>query len=214
MRITKIEPQKKNPNRRNIYLDGEFAVGVGAETLLRFGLRTGDELSPDTLKAIENAEEQSGAKHAALRFLAHRHRTRKEIRDRLREKEFGEEEINRAIDDLERAGLVNDAAFARMFARDQLALKPTGTILLKRKLLLLGVSKEIVDSTLAEVLQNVDQHEDVIRAGEKFLRKSLAINPDQDTPRLRSKLTRYLGGRGFDWDMIEDAVRSLLTRET
>jgi regulatory protein len=213
MRITKIEPQKKNPTRRNIYLDGEFAVGVGAETLIRFGLRTGDEVGAEKLKVLEQTEELLSARNVALRFLGHRQRSKKEIRDKLREKEFGEEEILQALDALEQAGLVNDAAFARMFARDHLALRPTGTLLLKRKLLMLGVDKGTIEEALAEVLQDVDQQENARTAGEKFLRKALAISPDQDAARLRSKLTRHLAGRGFGWDTIDAVVRSLLTKE-
>ncbi|MBM2846333.1 MAG: regulatory protein RecX [Bacteroidetes bacterium] len=213
MRITKIEPQKKNPARRNIYLDGEFAVGVGAETLIRFGLRTGDEVGADKLKALQQTEELSSARNVALRFLSYRQRSRKEIRDKLREKEFGEEEINQALDALERTGLVNDAAFARMFAHDHLALRPTGSILLKRKLLMLGVDKATIEEALADVMQNVDQNENAQQAGEKFLRKALAISPAQEKHRLRSKLTQFLVRRGFGWDAIGSAVAALLTDE-
>ncbi|MBM2842078.1 MAG: recombination regulator RecX, partial [Bacteroidetes bacterium] len=93
MRVTKIESQKKNPRRKNVYADGEFVAGVSDETLLRSGLRTGDEISDERLKILIQEEETSSAKQVALRFLAHRPRTTKEIRDKLREKEFAEEEI-------------------------------------------------------------------------------------------------------------------------
>ena len=113
MRITRIEPQKKNPHRKNIYADEQFLIGVSDETLLRFGLRTGDELGDATLKALQATEELLGAKSVALRFLARRQRTEKEIRNKLREKEFGDEEIQKTIDDLRTLGFLNDEEFAR-----------------------------------------------------------------------------------------------------
>ncbi len=141
MRITSIEPQKKNPTRRNIFADGDFVAGVSAETLLRFGLRVGDEIAPPLIAAIEKAEELVGAKGVALRFLTVRPRTEREIRDKLREKEFGDEEIAQTIASLKASGLLDDAAFARMYIRDALAGRGAGKILLKKKLLLLGVEK-------------------------------------------------------------------------
>jgi regulatory protein len=44
-KITAISVQKKNPNRVNIYLDGEFAFGVARITAA--WLKNGDELSDE-----------------------------------------------------------------------------------------------------------------------------------------------------------------------
>ena len=53
MQITKIEVQKKKQNRFNIYLNNEFAFGVDEDTLLKFGLTKGTELTQDTIREIE-----------------------------------------------------------------------------------------------------------------------------------------------------------------
>ena len=130
MRITKIERQKKNPRRKNIYADGEFVLGLSDETLLKAGLRTGDEIGTDRLKSLLQVEETINAKRVALRFLAQRPRTTKEIRDKLRESEFSEMDVSRTIESLKQAGLINDIEFARMYVRDALALKAIGRNLL------------------------------------------------------------------------------------
>ena len=83
MRVTRIAPQKKRPGRRNIYIDGSFAIGVGAETLLRSGLRTGDEVDPAFLSTLERTERESALRAAALRLLSARPRSVRELRDRL-----------------------------------------------------------------------------------------------------------------------------------
>ena len=75
MRITRIESQKKNPTRKNIYADGSYVAGVSDETLLRAALRSGDEITVEQLKALVSQEDTSSAKRTALRFIAHRPRT-------------------------------------------------------------------------------------------------------------------------------------------
>ena len=86
MKITSIESQKNRPERRAIFADGQFLIGVGAETLIRSGLRTGDEITPQTLSLLQRMEETLGAKTAALHFLTIRPRSEREVRDKLREK--------------------------------------------------------------------------------------------------------------------------------
>ncbi|MEO8168941.1 MAG: RecX family transcriptional regulator, partial [bacterium] len=159
MRITRIESQKKNPARKNLYADGEFLTGVSAETLIRFGIRTGDEIDEEKLKALQATEELQGAKSVAFRFLARRQRTEKEIRDKLREKEFGDEEIGKTIETLRGLGFLNDREFAGSYIRHQLTLRPKGKILLKQKLLMLGVAKDVVDAALEEAFQETGQEQ-------------------------------------------------------
>lgn len=208
MKITKIEPQKRRPGRKSIYADGEFAIGVAADTLIRFGLRTGDEITPATLRALAHAEELLAARTAALRYLAVRPRTVREIRDALRLKEFPEDVAAETIASLEDARLLDDAAFARSYIRNALSLKPTGRALLKRKLLLLGVDRVLAEEALEEILEGVSQDDEAARAASSFVaRKSARGKPD---PRLREQLTGYLLRRGYTWAIVERAVKSAL----
>ncbi len=207
MRITKIEGQKNNPSRKNIYVDGEFAVGISAETLLRFGLRTGDEIDESRLKALQAAEELQSAKQAALRLLARRPRSEREIRDKLREKEFGDEEIRQAIASLRSAGILDDEAFARTFIRDQLTIRPKGPVALKQKLLLLGIKKEIIDAALEEAFRESSQEEIALEAARKFLRRTA----HGDLRSTRQKLSAFLSRRGFSWEVIAGVMSKVLT---
>jgi regulatory protein len=213
MRITRVETQKKNPSRRSIYADGEYVLGVSIETLLKSGFRTGDEITPDQLKTLLCEEEAAEAKRVALRYLSHRPRTAKEVRDKLRNKEFPDSDISQAIGDLERAGLLNDAEFARMYIRDAIAAKAVGRTLMKRKLLLLGVEKSVVEAALDETFGEVNVEESALEAARKFMRKSTATHKPSDMARLKSRLENFLGRRGFSWDTIAPIVRTLIKEE-
>jgi regulatory protein len=207
MIITRIEPQKKRPGRKNIYADGEFVAGVSDETLLAFGLRTGDEITPERIKLLERAEELFGAKSAALRFLAVRPRSEREVRDRLREKEFGDEEIQKTVEDLTSAGLLDDDAFARAYIRNALALRPVGRVALMRKLLLLGVAKEKAVAALEETLAGTDQEADAARAAAGFLKRSASLSRREDPRKTRARLTAFLLRRGYTWEIVRPVVQ-------
>ncbi len=213
MRITRIESQKKNPRRKNIYADGEFMIGVSDETLLRAGLRTGDEIDEGRIRALARDEEISGVRKAALRFLSHRPRTAREIRDKLRSEEFGDADIEQTINSLKQSGLVNDADFARMYISDALSAKATGKNLLRRKLLLLGVEKEIVDQALRNAFATVDQEAEALEAGRQFLKKSLATHKPAQPHRIRQRLANFLARRGFSWDTIETVTKTLIMEQ-
>lgn len=211
MRISHIEPQKHRPRRKNIYVDGAFVTGISDETLLQFGLRTGDEVTHEVLTALQRAEEVHGAKQVALRFLGHRPRSRKEIRDKLREKEFAEDEIEDTIAVLERAGLVNDAEFARMYIRDQLALRPTGTLVLKRKLLLLGIDRQTIETVMQEFSKEIDEPQAALDAARRFVKRNAIPATPKGRLAYKRRLLAFLGRRGFTWDAVQTAQRAVLS---
>jgi regulatory protein len=209
MRISSIQKQRRR-GRWNIYADGEFIAGVSEETLLLFGLRKGDELTPDRLDAIRDAETRTMAKRSALRLLARRPRTVREIRDRLRTQEFSDKDITSIIEDLTRAGLLNDLTFAETYTRDALALRPAGKLLIKRNLLRLGVDASTVDGVIEQAFTTHAQDEAALALARTYLRKARALQSPADTRKVRNRLAAYLARRGYPWETIQQVVRKLL----
>lgn len=210
MRITKIEPQKKQRGRRNLYADGQFVLGLSDETLLRAGLRTGDELSEERLASLKKMEERQHARRTALRYLSTRPRTARELRDRLREAECADEDIAAVIADLTASGLVNDEEFARMFVRDALAHRPSGRLLLRQKMLLIGLDRTLVDRALEEYIGAGAQEEAALRAARAYVARKPKGRTQEERRKLRSLTAAHLARRGFSWDVITPALRTIL----
>ena len=97
-----------------------------------------------------------------------------------------------------------------MYIRDVLATRASGKILLKRKLLLLGVDKGIIADALQEAFTNIDEETSALDAGRKFLKKSAKPRNAVDRANLRNRLASFLGRRGFEWSFIEPALKQLL----
>ena len=71
MRITAVTAQKHDPERVNLYIDGEFRCGLCIQTAADFGLAPGRELSPRELNDIAAADAYPAALNAGL-CLAHK----------------------------------------------------------------------------------------------------------------------------------------------
>ena len=52
MLVTAIIPQKKDPAKRNIFIDGEFAFSLIAQDVLYFKLREGEPIPQETYDTI------------------------------------------------------------------------------------------------------------------------------------------------------------------
>ena len=69
MRITKLEYQKKDPDRVNVYIDEKFAVGISANDVIKLGLYKDKEISQDELNKIIGESEFGKLFNTALNFL-------------------------------------------------------------------------------------------------------------------------------------------------
>src|SRR5262245_60801205 len=122
--ITALRAQVKDPQRVNIFVNGEFAIGVSLNTISKEGLYVGKTLSAEEFARVEQVESSDKAVQAALRFLEARPRSTTEIRERLRRKEFADEAIEAAIERLAALNMIDDAAFARSWVENRQASRP------------------------------------------------------------------------------------------
>src|SRR5439155_6727376 len=89
------------------------------------------------------------AKDRALRLLGVRWRSRVELQQRLRLAGFPPEEIDQAIQDLDRAGLVDDARFARAVVADRAGRRLAGDREIRMVLRRGGISEDTASAAMA-----------------------------------------------------------------
>ncbi len=145
-RITSITVQKKNRGRINIFIDGEYAFSISRA--LAPDLKEGDEISPERIDQLKHADEKDTAYNRALHFLKFRPRSRAEMEIYLKGKKFSFETVTQTISRLEANGLLDDAAFARLFVEDRLCFRPRGVHALRFELKAKGIPEEIIEEAL------------------------------------------------------------------
>ena len=136
----------------------------------------------------------------ALRNLSRRDRTTAELRRHLAGKAVAPVDADAAIATLVRQGLLDDERYARTFADDRRALDGWGAERIERRLLALGVERELV---AAAVGARDDAGE--LEAAVALLRRRLPAVPT--TPRERDRALGILVRRGYELSLAHEALR-------
>ncbi len=202
MVITKIEKQKKNRKRWNLYVDGEFTCGISEDTFLNFGLRTNDEITDETINEIKKFDEYLYAKKSALDFLSYRIRSVKEITDKLKSKKISAGTIEKTITHLEKLGLINDEEFAKQLVQSKTGKKPAGKAVIRQKLFQKGISKNVAEKVIEELYSSEKEKELILEVYGKYQKK--LKGPDKYSR--RKKMFEHLMRKGFDVDLINELL--------
>lgn len=202
--ITAIRNQARDPERVSIFLDGEFAFGLGRQIALDEALRIGDELSPERVAALRATDDIGKATNAALGLLARRPRSVKEVRDRLGQKGYAPEAIDSAVARLEGWNYVGDDDFARYWVENRVAHKPRGERLIAQELWQKGVERKTAQAAIeaAEI--------DELSAARDLGRQKLRSYRGLDRAVVHRRLGGFLGRRGFGYDVIGPVLDELL----
>ena len=210
-RITKLAPQRRNPDLVNVHIDDEFRAAIAYTVLTAERVRTGDVITTGQLDRLLAADERWRAKEAALSLLSVRARARGELVDRLRAKGFSDAAVEHGLSQVDRLGLLNDAAFAEMWVRDRLKLRPRGAQALVYELGRKRVAADVARAAVTRVMdaENVSDDELCLAAAERWARTH-ASRPGDDALRVRRRLSAFLARRGFRPAAIRSAVEAAL----
>jgi len=137
--------------------DSEYTLHIDAVTTL--GLRVEAPVNEGLRAKLEDHQTRYRAREAALRLLAVRPRSRRELQDRLRRKEIPAGIIRDVLDRLVELRLLNDADFARALVRDRLRLRPKGRRALSAELARKGVAREVSDEVMDEIFAEMETSE-------------------------------------------------------
>ena len=201
MRVN-LKPQRKNPERTSIYINGRYAFSVDKETLLRLGLYEQQEISKTELDTLIYDAEKQKAKDYAFLLLKYRMRSRKELETRMQRKEFSSMIISDVIKDLENSGLVNDEQFARAFTSDRLNLGLKGKRLIFVELIKKGVEVSLIKHALNSV-DEIKEQDAIKRLVEKYTNRYQKLPLYEKKQKLYALLTR----RGFSYPAIKNALK-------
>ncbi len=196
--ITKIEVQKKNETRANIYLDDVFYSGISIEAVIKNHLKKDMEISRDSLDDIILNDEKTVAMAKATKYMGGALKTKKQIRDYLKKKEYAAPTIEYVIDKMVEYKYLDDEAYARSFMLTYSS--KYGKLKLKSQLRLKGVSESIIDDLLEAEIEIEDSLDTV---AEKYI-KNKEINEKNIL-----KLARFLSSRGYEFDKINGYISRL-----
>lgn len=140
----------------------------------------------------------------ALYLLGRRGRTERELRDKLAEKKYSDDDIDRTIERLKEMKLIDDAVFAANYARDKVTIYRRGRFRIGLDLLRKGVGRDQIDQALGEV-EEADELSAAQSLAESRLKNWQALDP----LKRRARLTSLLQRRGFSARVVRSVLESL-----
>ena len=195
-KITALVVQKRNPNRVNLHLDGEFAFGLAR--IVAAWLRVGQDLSDEKIEQLQLEDSRERASQQAMLFLSYRARSESEIRQNLRKHEIPEPVIEQTLDRLRQDGLANDSQFAHAWVENRSVFRPRSRRMMAMELRQKGLNDEAVSSAIA----NVDDEALAYDAAQKRVARYKSLEWNE----FRKKLSDFLARRGFSYSVIAPVV--------
>jgi len=177
-----------------VELDGRPWRVVPAFAVLEAGLTVGRPLERVQARTLAQALRRDRAEGVTVRSLARRDRSRSELETRLERAGVREPDRRETLDRAARAGLVDDARFARSRA-GSLAERGAGDALILEDLERHGVDERTARAALSELAPEAARAMRIVeeRGG-------------------TAKTLRYLAARGFGDESVEGLVAQLENR--
>ena len=196
-KITDMQIQKKNKTRANVYVDGEFAFALEMLTVMKLGLKIGQEVSQERLSEAIFDSEKSVAFEKAMDYLGRGMKTAKQMRDYLDKKGYDSRVVEYVVAKLKEYRYVDDDAYAKLYVERNAATK--GDRRLKQELIQKGIAV-----SRAEQYAVTDDEQALANAtnlAAKYMKNKIA------TVKTLANLQRYLLNRGYGFDVVNTIVR-------
>lgn len=207
-KITEVIPQKKNTQRFNIFLDGEFAFGADEDLVVNRRLVVGKVILPEDLEKILFEAEVGKLMEKMYRWFSLRQHSEKEVRDYFRIKrkvEISQLVIDALVETLKKKELINDLEFAQAWVEARRKSKQKGIRALKAELFQKGVDKVIIEEVLEQ--KTTDSEEDLaIKALEKKMKNWEQLSALE----FKQKAYEFLLRRGFEYEVVKKIVENRL----
>lgn len=197
--ITKLEVQKNNPERVNVFLNDEFAFGLNIMAAAQ--LKKGQALSDDEIALLQNDDLLLKAKDHAIRFLGNRPRSQSEIRQKLQQQQYPPIIIDTVLTYLQTQGYVDDLAFAQYWISNRTTFRPRSIMALRAELRSKGVAYEVIDEALTDFENRT--------AALLAVRQKLHSFRSPDPQTFRQKMLSFLARRGFDYETALAVIQQL-----
>lgn len=198
MKVTKLEVQVKNKNRCSVYLDKEYSFGIYLNTLDKYDIFIGKDISEAEKNIILDYDGKLYCFNKGLNLLAYSSKSEKMLREKLKEKEFSKEEIDFAIEKLIDLKYIDDHMYAENFIENR--KKRYGPKRLKMELKLKGISEEIIFSLIEDSFDESSEIETALKNSRSKWEKY------KNDPKGYEKMCNFLYRRGHSYDVIKKVI--------
>jgi len=137
-------------------------------------------------------------------FCAYQERCPWEIQRKLYEKGITDDKADQLIAELIAEEFVNEERYARAFARGKFRLKKWGRNRIRMELKMRAISEVLIKKGLSEI--DPEEYYDTLLSQTE---KKWESTHESDTYKKKFKVTQYLMTKGYEMDLVKEAIHSL-----
>ena len=201
--ITKIEVQKKNQDRVNIYVHENFFMAIYKELVFTFNLKKGDIIEEENLRQILKDEMFLKGKNKALTILSKASQSEKKIREKLSH-DFEEDVIDDVVDFLKKYNFINDNELATKIVNTNVNLNKFGKNKIKQNLYNKGIEKSAIEEAINEIDYDAEFENALYLAEKRYARVK-----NEDPKKAYAKVANHLAYKGFNYDIIKSVLNKI-----
>lgn len=207
-KITKIEYQKNNKNRVNIYLDDIFEFGIDLDIMIKYGLYKDMVIDDDFISELLVSENKAKAYNYAISLISRSAKSEKQVIQKMAEKGYHVDLINIIVEKLKLNNYIDDADYSERFINDKINFSKDGKRKIKEALYNKGIAPHIIEEKLGAIT-----YEDELEKAYELSQKKIKTLSNYEPLKKKMKLYSFLINKGFDYNIANKTVSKLFKNE-
>ena len=203
-KITQIQAQNKNKDRRNVFVDGSYEFSCDMEIILKYKLKEGLEIDRTKLLQVIDQSKEEFAFRLALNYLSFKSRTSFEIYTYLLKKEYEEKIIEKVIEKLKYYRYVDDNQYVLNYIKTALAEGKKGKDRVQSDLINKKIPQDMIESHM-----HLFSCETNLEIAKELSNKYFKQNAHLPFNQFKNKLSQFLMRKGFNWEIINTCLNIL-----
>ncbi len=196
-----ITARQGRGDKVHVSVDGAYLLTVDREFWFSQGIRSGSEVSGEQLDAFREQAEYRRAYNKGLNLLSYAPKSRRALIERLMRDEIPREQAERAADQLEEYGFLNDAAYAALYAEELVRHRKMSARGVTARLIAKGIPRELAQETVSALSFDEEEGiEDLLRGKLSYFSRS---------PRDRDRAIAALARRGYGYSDVRRVMERL-----
>jgi len=204
-KISKIENQKNNNERVNIYIDGEYAFSCSLEIVIKNKLSIDNFVDSIKLKNIIEEDNYLKCKGYAFRVIERGAKSEKDMRSKLQDKGYDCMICDKVIKLLKEYGFIDDEKLSDSYISQK--LKSEGSNKIKTYLYKKGIPEDIIKEKIFNINEEMEEETAFNLAVKKY---NILIKTEKDTRKLYKKIGDYLLRKGYSYEISKRVLNNIL----
>lgn len=198
----KIVKFSKNKNGMYILtLENGHKTKLHEDLILEYKLLLSKELDEDILPEIASKNRNYEIYEIALKYITVKLRSKKELREYLKKKEYTDLQIDDVIKLLNDQGYLDDVTYTVSFIHDKILLSNYGPNKIKDELSKIGIPSNIIEDKMVVFTEKIEEERI-----NKLIQKQIKTNRNKGASLLKKKIYSYLISLGYSNSVINSCL--------